>query len=261
LAHKRTEFTDNQKAEIYVRDNATCAFSCISLWVLDIGIRPNWEDDWVDHIKPSASGGSADLINGICASETFNKKKRDNTSDNIYFVKEGKITKDYINVFGLPPESLIEQLKRLSNLHISDWFFNKAITCIYTAFDWRCDIEFNNKKLKRDDTYWYKAAWKKLQIFQKKKPIHSINARNLVMQDMPFGTQYLLELETLDNYDNFIIWCEKIYPTYRDNYQLFHKYFKINDSIYRKNILYNSKKLCTINPEFRESLTIHNTII
>jgi len=54
MAHKRTEFTDNQKAKIFSRDRATCAFSGISLWFLDLGIRSNWQVDWVDHILPSA---------------------------------------------------------------------------------------------------------------------------------------------------------------------------------------------------------------
>ena len=66
MAHKRKEFTDNQKAEIFVRDAATCGFSGISLWFLDNGIKSNWQVDWVDHIKPSASGGGAEIENGIC---------------------------------------------------------------------------------------------------------------------------------------------------------------------------------------------------
>ena len=94
MAHKRIEFTEAQKALIYARDRATCAFSGLSLWLLDIGIRPNWDMDWVDHILPSASGGNASLDNGICASSTFNAKKRDNTSDNVFFVHHGAITEN-----------------------------------------------------------------------------------------------------------------------------------------------------------------------
>ena len=56
MGHKRTEFTENQKAEIFSRDRATCAFSGISLWFLDVGIGSNWQVDWVDHILPSAAG-------------------------------------------------------------------------------------------------------------------------------------------------------------------------------------------------------------
>jgi hypothetical protein len=125
MAHKRIEFTENQKAQIYSRDRATCAFSGLSLWLLDTGIRPNWDMDWVDHIRPSAAGGDASLGNGICASSTFNAKKRDNTSDNVFFVQFGNITEDYLRVFGVPPSTLIEQLDRLKNLESSDWFFNR----------------------------------------------------------------------------------------------------------------------------------------
>ncbi len=75
-----------------------CAFSGISLWFLDNGIKSNWQVDWVDHIKPSASGGRANISNGICASNLFNAKKRDNSHDNIYFVKNGNLTEPYFSL-------------------------------------------------------------------------------------------------------------------------------------------------------------------
>ncbi len=260
MAHKRKEFTDNQKAEIYARDNATCAFSCISLWILDIGIRPNWEDDWVDHIKPSASGGGAELDNGICASETFNKKKRDNTSDNIHFTKEGRITKDFIQVFGVPSEKLVSQLSRLSNLASADWFFNRSITCIYTAFDWRCNVEFHNKVRKRDDTYWLKSAWKRLQTYRKKKSSSGILKRGLIMSEPAFGTLKLLEIENITDYDEFINWSEEVYPVYRGNYKLMYEYFETDDTAKRVKLLENAKKVVHINPEVIESLLVHNSL-
>lgn len=93
---KRTNFSENQKAAIYARDHATCAFSGISLWIFGYGIRPNYEMDWADHIKPSAKGGTSSLENGVCASHTFNSKKKDNGSDNVFFFQNGKITPAYI---------------------------------------------------------------------------------------------------------------------------------------------------------------------
>lgn len=260
MRHKRTEFTDNQKAEIYVRDNATCGFSCISLWLLDIGINSNWEDTWIDHIKPSASGGGAELDNGICASETFNKKKKDNTSDNIYFVKEGKVTKDYIQVFGKPSKELVSQLNRLSNLTDADWFFNLSLTCVYTAFNWKCNVEFHNIVKKRDDTYWMKSAWKQLQTYSKKRPDKGIIDRGLIIEKPAFGTLKLLEIESITEYDKFMQWSEEVYPIYRANYKLMHEYFETDDTAKRSSLLDTAKNIIQINPDLFESLVTHNNL-
>ncbi len=40
MARPRDEFTDRQKAEIFVRDRALCCFSGKSLWALDYGAGP-----------------------------------------------------------------------------------------------------------------------------------------------------------------------------------------------------------------------------
>lgn len=53
---KRAEFTDQQKAEIYVRDRALCSYSGLSLWLLDDGASDIFNIDWVDHYLPAARG-------------------------------------------------------------------------------------------------------------------------------------------------------------------------------------------------------------
>jgi hypothetical protein len=89
MAHKRKNFTDIQKAQIFVRDRATCCFSGANLWLLDSPLRPGIETDWVDHVLPSARGGGNDIDNGVCASRTYNSLKRHNTDDNFYLFKNG----------------------------------------------------------------------------------------------------------------------------------------------------------------------------
>ena len=229
MGHKRQEFTENQKAEIFVRDRATCAFSGISLWFLDNGIKSNWQVDWVDHIKPSATGGRAELENGICASNLFNSKKKDNTHDNIYFVQNGKPTEHYLNIYGTPTEVLIERLKRLKKLQPEDWFFNRSISSVFVGFNCRCDKEFKELNYKRTDEYWFKSAWSRLQKYKKKRGSQSLLERGLIKKPIPFGTSELLKLEFIDNEKDFHEWIEIIYPIYRESYKAFFNYFNLNN--------------------------------
>jgi len=257
MAHKRIEFTEAQKAEIYSRDRATCAFSGISLWFLDFGIRSNWQVDWVDHILPSAAGGNADLTNGICASQAFNAKKRDNTADNVYFVQDGRITKKFVEIFGTPSNSLLEQLDRLKSIEPADWYFNRCLSSLFVGFDWRCNVEFNNKTEKRDDMYWFKSAWKRLQLYNKKRQSLNILERGLVKKNPPFGTLKLLELETIVSQDEFFKWIENIYPIYRESYKIMNEYFALDSNGSRRILLEKAKDIKNLHPEVVLSLNAH----
>ena len=53
-------FSDSIRAAIYARDRGTCCVSGVNLWLLDAPLRTGWQSDWVDHIKPSSRGGSAE---------------------------------------------------------------------------------------------------------------------------------------------------------------------------------------------------------
>jgi hypothetical protein len=221
---KRKNFTEIQKATIYARDRATCAFSTVNLWILDEGIKSNRQNDWVDHIKPCASGGGSELENGICASEFFNSKKKANSLDNQYFLKDGALTKCYLSVFGTPPDELMKRLDRLKNLAPLDWYYNRSILGVFVGYDCRCDKEFKGIEYKRNDEYWFKSAWKRLDRYQKKKGPQTITERGLVKEDIPFGTSKLLELETIYSYDGFMQWVEEAYAPYRESYKAFHEY-------------------------------------
>src|SRR6185369_4434588 len=124
--HKRTDFSDKQKAAIYQRDKAICAFSGKSLWILDYGVTPLWDMDWVDHIKPSKRGGESTVENGICASAFYNSKKSDNSRDNAYLFKDGIPTANYYYCHGDIPSEIARILNRNKSLHYSDWYLNRA---------------------------------------------------------------------------------------------------------------------------------------
>lgn len=260
MAHKRKEFTENQKAEIFARDSATCAFSGISLWFLDNGIKSNWQVDWVDHIKPSASGGGADIKNGICASNFFNAKKKDNSHDNVYFVKNGNLTEHYLRTFGKAPESLIERLSRLRNLNKQDWFFNRTISCVFIGFDCRCDKEFKGKYYKRTDEYWFSSGWKRLQKYNKKKGLENLLERGLIKTPLPFGTDKLLKLEEVKTESEFAEWIEEIYPSYRESYKAFFEYFHTVRIENRKQYIMELESKTNLHPEVLEAIKAHNNV-
>jgi hypothetical protein len=211
--------------------------------------------DWVDHIKPSAEGGSAELENGICASDFFNSKKRNNTSDNSYLFYGGKVSQDYVKTFGKPDVKILEQLHRLQYLEPEDWYFNRCIANSFIAFDWRCKKDFVGKVFKRDDVYWFKAGWKRLQKFNRKKPSRSIQERNLLPSKLPFGYHDLLKLEAIDNEADYLSWAEEIYPTYRATSKLYSDFFQV-DTGDKLSLLESVASDKLVNPEMIETLVL-----
>jgi hypothetical protein len=260
MAHKRTEFSEAQKSIIYARDRATCAMSGISLWLLDYGIRPNWDMDWVDHIRPSASGGKADIENGVCASSAFNFKKRSNAADNVLFFHRGSITKKYILVYGEPSSDVVDRLLRLENLEPVDWFFNRCIANAFIAFNWRCRREFFGIERKRGDSYWFSAAWKRLQRFLKNKPEATISERGLVKAPPPFGAELLLKAEMARDFDSFLNWAEAVFPIYRSNYIAMYGYFSEFEGVSKPSTKPDDLVDENIHPELRAAIEAHRSL-
>jgi hypothetical protein len=204
MSKKNTSFTDSDKAKIYVRDRATCCFSGANLWLLDAPLRVGWQPDWADHRKPVSRGGKADWEdNGACASHTYNMKKRNNSADTTYLFESGHPTALYYRLFGSPPAHVTERLQRLSNLHESDWYFNRAITWIFEALDfiwWQPDYT-------RTDEHWFDAAFKKLSKYRK----------------------ILLSIRNCDSSDSMKEWVLQLSLGYSKNSDAWWEYFHPED--------------------------------
>lgn len=222
MAHIRTEFLDRQKAEIFARDRATCCFSGANLWLLDAPLRPGYEMDWVDHIKPSSRGGKAELSNGVCASHTFNSKKRNNSADAGYLFFEGRPCETYFRIFGALDATALLRLKRLQSLSEFDWYFNRAVANILLGFDWRCQKQRYGVVHKRDDNYWFKAGFNKLAIFLKNDEVASFEKRGLLTKS---SEKSWLELEQAETLNTMREVCEEIFPVYQRNYDAWWAYF------------------------------------
>ncbi|MGB0774484.1 MAG: HNH endonuclease [Akkermansiaceae bacterium] len=229
MAHARKNFTDNQKAQIYVRDRATCCFSGANLWLLDAPLSPGNQFDWVDHVQPSAKGGSSDVSNGVCASHTFNAKKRDNSADTFYLFQHGIPTSDYYEIFGALTATQQKRQHRLANLAVEDWFFNRAIAWINHAMHDRCYRDFYDCSHKRDANYWLHAAYKKLLTYQKKQGSKSLEDRGIVSSPTTLMTTWLT-LRNSQTFDDLRAVEEALFPCYRRNYHCWALYFWDSES-------------------------------
>lgn len=158
MAARRAEFTDDQKAQIFVRDRAICCFSGKSLWHLDFGGGP-CSPDWTDHIRAAARGGMAELSNGACASWIYNKLKRD-SGDGMYLFLEGRPTVDFFTFYEIIPPHISSHLRRFAKLHHSDWYFNRAVFKVQAAAAVRGQRRRDGKAFSRNTDYWAASTLK-----------------------------------------------------------------------------------------------------
>jgi hypothetical protein len=225
MAALPVNFNDSDRAKIYVRDRATCCFSGANLWLLDAPLRTGWQSDWVDHKRPISRGGRATLENGVCASHTLNMKKRNNSADTTYFFENGNPTALYYYLYGSPVTHVTERLQRLSKLQEPDWYFNRAVTWIFEALDYK----WAKPDYKRTDEYWFDAAYKKLLKFHKlQEKCPSFENRGIIMA--PSKTQEtLLSIRNCDSLESMKRHSLRLFSRYTRNSQIWWEYFHPED--------------------------------
>ncbi len=218
------EFTNPTKAAIFARDRATCCFSGANLWLLDSPLRTGWQADWADHIKPRSKGGTAAAANGVCASHTFNSKKRNNTADTTYLFRNGHPTYLYYDLFGTPPPEAVQRLKRLASLEIQDWYFNRALKDIFSAFEEKC---WKNGYT-RTPRYWFTAAFNRLLDYQKfhakDASLSSLEQRGIVIRATP-AQKILLSLRRVESLATMKRNVLQLHPSYREDSRIWWEYF------------------------------------
>jgi len=169
----RTNFTDRQKAEIYVLDRAICAYSGRSLWILDHGIDAKYVADWADHIQPSSSGGESSVENGVCASWFYNYSKGNGISAPFLFYR-GAPTPAFLFIHDQIPEPVASNLHRFRELHFSDWYFNRSVWRFCLGLHWLSDFRRGQQR-DRDDKYYAKAAFKNMFVPLKSEELCQLN--------------------------------------------------------------------------------------
>ena len=198
MPSRRKNFTDRQRAEIFVLDHALCSFTGKSLWLLDYGAAPSSVVQ-VDHIKPAAKGGTADIANGACASWLYNWARRSQEIP-IYLFQRGKPTADFFTYHGIIPDDIAEHLHRFAALHWSDWYFKSAVSCVLTAANLQNQWRVNGEQFSRNREYWATRAMLYLEKWStgtpETTPFHS---RNLVPKSPWKDHKALLELTSVSS--------------------------------------------------------------
>jgi len=178
----RKNFTDQQKAEIYARDRAICAYTGMSLWLLDYGASPTLSDQ-VDHQTPASHGGGADIDNGVLCNHMYNYVRR-NGAVPVSLFEWGLPTTELFWVYGRIPRAMMDHMKRFSTLHYSDWYLNRAVFSIRLAAASTLDEKrIDGKPFVRGRDYYCKAALRRLnewrEILDSEKP-GTLAARGLL---------------------------------------------------------------------------------
>ena len=185
---RESNFSDLQKAAIFVRDRATCAYSGRNLWILDGGATPKFPADWADHIVPVSKGGLSTLENGVCSHWYDNKKKM-----------IGQVPVQFANGKPSDPQrklslDQLKDLERLGNLRLSDWFFNRALFRLLLGVDYL--HKYVGVRV-RNERYYAKAAYRAIERWKtvrKKDTDSSLEERGLLPATPTIDQQIMLDI-------------------------------------------------------------------
>lgn len=225
---KREEFTDQQKAEIYARDRALCAFSGKSLWILDYGLSPTYQVDWVDHIKPAAKGGGNTIDNGVCSSSFYNEKKRANGNDNKYLFFAGRPTSHFYYFYEVIPAHIASHLQRFGKIDVSDWYFNRAVYRFMNGL-WRIRAESKGRLLDRDKVYYAKSSakilkkWKTLAIM-----VDDFETRGMAAKPLSADQEILLSIRDCCNESDVLELMQVATPWFNSSVEAMNQLARIN---------------------------------
>ena len=214
---RASNFTDAQKAQLYVLHRATCVYSGVKLWILDGGASPDFTIDWADHVYPVAKGGLSTLENGVCASWYHNKEKRDKTEVPAFLFYAGKATKRFYKLNKTLPRKMAHYLNRLSKLHYSDWYFNRAIFRMLLGVDYL----HNGVGVRiRDDLYYASATLKAIEKWRKivsREMVATLEERGLVPVKPSIDKQLLLNVRESLSVRDIRVTMKKLLPIYAAN--------------------------------------------
>lgn len=238
--------SDKIRAEVFRRDKAICAFSGKSLWLLDYGLTPFGQPDWADHVRPESRGGHSRAENLVCASYLMNWKKRANSSDNVYFFREGRPTDHYLYFSGSVSDEIASNIQRLSDLQDSDWYFNRALSHILIYLHaWYWD-----EKVTRDIGYWCKAALVKLNRWRRAGgSIQSLKSRGLIhsakIPEMPL----LLSLADAEDIRSITRIAKRAQRFYCANSDAFWEFIFAANPSSRRKVIERARRNPRVNPQ------------
>lgn len=152
------KFSDKQKALLYARELAICAFCGRDLWILRNGIGPEADEDWADHILPASRGGDSSLENGVAVCSACNSKKSNNTRDREYFYRSGKPSKAYLMRFDRLNPIVASTALANRQIHWTDWYFNRVLAKLSLGVCELWSRQTGDEPYKRGPEFWGEAA-------------------------------------------------------------------------------------------------------
>lgn len=161
----RGQFSDATKAQLYAWDNAVCAMTGASLWMLDYGATSLCHYDWADHVNPRARGGGHEPANGVCVAEDANYEKGANGRANSYFYVAGQPTWKAFATFGKVPEETAKYLRR--DVLPRDWYFNRSLANLMWYVFGRVERWTGTRTIEKP-MYYPRAAFRFLEDFREK---------------------------------------------------------------------------------------------
>ena len=211
----RTNFSDEQRAEIFVLDRATCCYSGRSLWIADYGIDPSYQIDWADHIVPASRGGKSIVENGAAASCLYNYL-RGNGRQKLVFFRRGLPTADHKFHVGVIDPAVIAQLHRFRALHLADWFLNRAMWHVWIGITLEHERQQGLSR-SRDYNYYAGAALKCLTKWLRlveKDSVGTWEQRGLVSPTPEADQQQLLEIRQSTSTRSLVEMMKDLFPVY-----------------------------------------------
>jgi hypothetical protein len=211
----RTNFSDEQRAEIFVLDRATCSYSGRSLWIADYGIDLGYHIDWADHIVPASRGGKSIVENGAAASWLYNYL-RGNGRQRLVFFRRGLPTAEHAIHVGVIDPAVAANLQRFRALHVSDWYLNRAMWHVWIGMT----LEYQRQqglRRSRDYNYYAGAALKCLTKWRRlaeNDSVASLEQRRLAPPNPEADQQQLLEVRQSTSSRSLVEMMKDLFPSY-----------------------------------------------
>ena len=211
----RTDFSDEQRAEIFVLDRATCSYSGRSLWIADYGIDPNYAIDWADHLIPSSRGGKSTVENGATASWLYNYLRGSNRQRLLLF-NRGFPTSDHTVHIGVIDRAIAGRLRKFRRLHISDWFLNRAMWHIWIGMALEHERRQGYKR-SRDYSYYARAGFNSLTKWRRlveRDSVASLEQRRLCPRAPEPDQSHMLEIRLATSELSLRRMMKELFPLY-----------------------------------------------
>ena len=213
----RTNFTNDQKAEIFALDRATCSYSGRSLWISDYGIDPRYSVDWVDHVDPASLGGTSSVENGAAACWVENYL-RGNAKRRVLLFHRGIPMAGHTFHVGRIDPDVLENLLRFRHLDPSDWYLNRAMWHVWISLVYEYDRSRGRKRARGFD-YYARAAVKMLSTWRRRMDrgsVADLKTRNLLRPHLEPDQAELLSVRALTTPEAIVRLMKALYPSFEE---------------------------------------------